>query len=327
MTRRILGSTLALFLVVGCTATSVPTTTSSTAPSTTTTLEVTTTTTTLATTTTTTIFDPGPVLGLITPTGVPVGVILREGDGYLVNTPCGAVAHVRGGQPLYRTSVVLDPGHGGARSIGTQGSNGLPEKVVNLDLSFEIQRVLEERGISTVLTRTADYGTTITTRARLADMLQADVLVSIHHNAPAPAPSPTPGTEVFYQSNSEESRRLAGLLYEYTYNTLLQWDIAWTAAPDAGALTVLNPEGRDTYGMVRLPVTTPALLEIGYLHNPAEAVLFATDEYLEKMAVGIADAIEAYLTTDEPGSGWSGSRTFTAQAGLTPAQCDEPDLE
>ncbi len=315
-------------MTVGCTLIANPSTTTTTlvltTTSSTTTTSMAATTTTPATTTTT---DPGPVLGLITPTGVPVAVLITDGDGYLVNTPCGAVARVSGGEPIYRTSVVLDPGHGGARSIGTQGSNGLPEKVLNLDLSFEIQRVLEDRGISTVLTRTADYGTTITMRTRLADMLQADVLVSIHHNAPAPAFSPTPGTEVFYKSDSEESRRLAGLLYEYTYNTLLQWDIAWTAAPDAGALTVLNPQGRDTYGIVRLPVTTPALLEIGYLHNPAEAVLFATDEYLEKMAVGVADAIEAYLTTDEPGSGWSGSRTFTAQAGLTPAQCDEPDLE
>lgn len=316
-----------LALVSGCALMSPPTTettSTSTTSSTTTTAPTTTTT---APTTTTTVPNPGPILGLITPTGVPVSVILAEGGQYLVNTPCLAPAWVRGGEPLYRTSVVLDPGHGGTRDIGAQGANGLPEKVVNLDLSFEIQRVLESRGISTVLTRTRDYATTIPARSRLADRLRADVLVSIHHNAPAPAPSPTPGTEVFYQSTSEDSRRLSGLLFEYVYNALLQFDVAWTATPETGAFTVLNNQGRDTYGMLRIPRTPSALLEVGYINNPPEAELFATDEYLTVMGEAIADAIEAYLKTDQPGSGWTEGRTFTAQPGLSGAQCIETELE
>jgi N-acetylmuramoyl-L-alanine amidase len=326
VTRRILGSILALLLFVGCAVATVPTTSTST----TTTIPVTTTTVPTTTTTvptTTTTLNPGPVLGLITPTGVPVGVILQEGGRYLVNTPCLGMAWVGGGEPLYRTSVVLDPGHGGTRDIGAQGANGLPEKVVNLDLAFEIQRVLESRGISTVLTRTRDYATTIPARTRLADRLRADVLVSIHHNAPAPEPSPTPGTEVFYQSASEKSRRLAGLLFEYTYNALLQFDVAWTATPETGAFTVLNDRGTDTYGMLRLPRTPAALLEVGYINNPPEAELFATDEYLAVVGEAIADAIEAYLVTDEPGSGWTEGRVFTAQPGLSGAQCIESELE
>lgn len=285
------------------------------------------TTTTTIPTTTTTVFDPGPALGLITTTGVPVIVSQVLDDGYEVYDTCGVLTTVSGGEPIYRTPVVLDPGHGGQSSIGAQGRNGLAEKVINLDLSFEVQRHLIERGIPTVLTRVADYGVTIGYRAQMADVLQAQALVSIHHNAPAPPPSPTPGTEVFIQSNSEESRRLGGLLFEYVYDALLQFDVAWTAAPNAGAFTVVNSQGLDTYGILRLPQTPSALLEVGYLNNPPEAELFATQEYLEVMGVAIADAIEAYLITDEPGSGWSEGRVFTASPGLRPDQCDAPELE
>lgn len=302
-----------------------PTTAEDTTTTSTTTIPSTTTTT--VPTTTTTEYDPGPVLGLITPTGVPVAVSRVLSDGYEVWDTCGELTTVSGGEPIYRTPVVLDPGHGGRSSIGAQGRNGLAEKEINLTLSFEVQRILTERGIPSVLTRVEDYGVTITSRARLADTLEADALISIHHNAPAPGPSPTPGTEVFHQSESAASKRLAGLLFEYVWNALQQFDVAWTAAPDAGAFVVHNQQGLDTYGILRLPETPSALLEVGYINNPAEAELFATEEYVKVIGAAIADAIEAYLDTDEPGSGWTEGRTFTAQAGLTPAQCDAPDLE
>ena len=326
--RRILALPVTLILV-GCTLIVGPTPTVPSSPtlSTTTTTSTSSTTTTTVPTTTTTEYDPGPVLGLITPTGVPVVVNRVLDDGYEVYDTCGELTMVSGGEPLHRTPVVLDPGHGGRSSIGAQGRNGLPEKEINLTLSFEVQRVLALRGIPSVLARVDDYGVTISSRARLADALQSEALVSVHHNAPAPAASPTPGTEVYHQSTSEKSRRLAGLLFQYVFEALQQFDVAWTAAPDAGAFTVLNRQGLDTYGILRLPTTPSALLEVGYINNPAEAELFATAEYVKVIGVAIADAIEAYLTTEEPGSGWTEGRTFTAQAGLSPDRCDAPDLE
>lgn len=325
--RRLAASVVIAGLLAGCglTATLNPTTSSTT--STTSTSTTSTSTTTTVPTTTTTVFDPGPVLGLITPTGVPVVVNAVTPDGYQVYDTCGELVMVSDGEPIYQTPVVLDPGHGGRSSIGAQGRNGLAEKEINLVLSFAVQAVLAERGIPSVLTRIEDYGVTISSRARLADALKAEALVSIHHNAPAPPASPTPGTEVFIQSTSEKSRRLGGLLFEYVFNALQGFEVAWTAAPDAGAFTVLNPEGLDTYGILRLPATPSALLEVGYINNPAEAELFATEEYVEVISVAIADAIEAFLITEEPGSGWTEGRVFTAQAGLNPSQCDAPDLE
>jgi N-acetylmuramoyl-L-alanine amidase len=321
---------LLVVATTACAALTVEPTSPSTVPSTTTTttnVVVTTTTSTLPTTTTTTV-PLGPPLGLITPTGVPVAIRLVLPDSYLVYTPCGNVTRVRDGEPIYRTPVVLDPGHGGNRDVGAQGRNGLPEKVANLRVAFETQRVLAEKGIPSVLTRTDDYATTLSSRSRLADTLGAEILVSIHHNAPTPGPSPIPGNEVFIQSHSAESRRLGGLLYEYTVRELQRFDIPWTAARDAGVLTVVNSRGADAYGMIRLPQTPSALLELGYMSNPVEAELFATDEYLEVAGRAIADAVEAYLSTDQPGSGWhEPGRVFNPNPGLSQSSCIDPDLE
>lgn len=309
-------------LPAGVTPTFTPT---STLPAPSTTSQPTTTTTMVTTTTT----NPGPPLGLMTPNGIPVAVRFRVPEGYMVWSPCGVLTRVSGGTPLYGTAVVLDPGHGGDRDIGAQGRNGLPEKVANLRVAFAAQAELQSRGIPTVLTRTADYATTLRTRTHLADHLGAQVLVSIHHNAPTPGPSPTPGTEIFMQSGSEESRRLGGVLYGHVVDALSRFtEVEWSAAPDAGVLTVLNDRGIDTYGMIRLPETPAVLLEMGYMSNPSEADLFATEEYVEVAGRAIADALEAYLTTDEPGRGWyEPGRQFTASPGLTQAGCVDTPLE
>ena len=318
---------LVLTMVGACTAGFSPSPTSPTVPSTTTTIVPSTTTTTMPSTTTTT--DPGPPLGLITPAGIPVAVRLVLPEGYLVWTPCGEIARVSGGEPLWQTPVVLDPGHGGNRDIGAQGRNGLPEKVLNLQVAMAAKAHLEARGIPAVLTRVDDYATTLRTRSQLADLLQASALISIHHNAPTPGPSATPGTEIFYQSRSEESRRLGGVLYEHVFEALSKFDqVQWSAAPDAGVITVLSSRGTDAYGMVRIPETPAVLLEFGYISNPAEAELFATEEYVEVAALSIADAMEAYLYTDAPGTGWyEPGRVFDPAPGLTQAACVEVPLE
>jgi N-acetylmuramoyl-L-alanine amidase len=235
---------------------------------------------------------------------------------------------VEGGEPIYQTPVVLDPGHGGDSDIGAVGRNGLPEKVVNLRVALETQRLLVERGIRSVLTRTDDYATTLSSRARLADTLGAELMVSIHHNAPTPAPSVVPGIEVFVQSDSPESRRLGGILWDYSLAALSTFRIAWTAAEDSGVLTVVNHRGNDAYGIIRTPDTPTALIELGYMSNPAEAELFATDTYVRVAANSLARAIDTYLSTDRPGSGWvEPGRTFNPSPGLSQGDCTDPPLE
>ncbi len=302
------------------TASSSPST--STIPTTNTTTSPTTPDTTASTTTT---HRPA-TLGLITTTGVPVAVVDEERDGYLVLSPCGFETLIENGSPLGPTSVVLDPGHGGPTDTGAVGSNGLAEKEVNLRVAQETLRVLAGRGIDAVLTRTADYTSPLFVRANLADTLEAHLMISIHHNAPTPGPSESPGTEIFIQKDSVESSRLGGLLWEHTRAGLSVFDISWSAAPDAGVMTVLNSRGDDAYGIIRHPETTTALVELGYISNPPEAELFAETEYVKVAAMSLANAVEDYLVTDDMGSGFVEGRVFNPRPGVSQDVCTDPDL-
>jgi len=274
---------------------------------------------------------------VITPLGIPVTVIERSGAGYLVRTPCGDTAEVSTGDPIERARVVLDPGHGGRWNTGAIGANDLVESDLNLRLSRAVRDELADRGVAAVITRTGDYGMLISVRADFADALRAvgaEALISIHHNAPTWGRSNVPGTEVYVQSATAQraradSARLGGLLYEEIAAALATFDnIAWSRLRDAGVLRVLLPGGEDAYGIVRRPAVPTALIEYGYLSNPSEAELFATDEYLRVAAEATADAIDAYLSSDRPGTGFIREpRQFHSHSHPGSVRCDDPPLE
>ena len=290
----------------------------------------TTTTTTVPTTTTTEPLPTFPEItrALVTPTGVVVSVLEETATGFRVTTPCGNEATVREGTPLGTTRVVIDPGHGGEVDTGAVGANGLIEKHLNLEVSQALEADLIVRGIEVVLTRTADYASRLGVRAGLADRVNADLLISIHHNAPTPGPSPRPGTEVFIQSTSEASRRLGGLVWTRVIAALSDFDIDWAAAPDAGVLSVLSTRGSDAYGMISGPRTVSVLAEMAYISNPVEAELFATTEYVEAVSDALADAVESFLTTEATGAGYVAEpRIFNPQPGIGGSLCVDPALE
>ena len=291
------------------------------------------TTTTMTTVPTTTTSEPPPTFpeiarALVTPTGVVVSVLEETTTGFRVTTPCGNEATVLEGTTLGTTQVVIDPGHGGQVDTGAVGANGLMEKHLNLEVSQALEADLIVRGIDVLLTRTADYASRLGVRAGLADRVNADLLISIHHNAPTPGPSPRPGTEVFIQSTSEASRRLGGLVWTRVMAALSDFDIEWTAAPDAGVLSVLSTQGSDAYGMISGPRTVSVLAEMAYISNPVEAELFATAEYVEAASDALADAVEGFLTTEATGAGYVAEpRIFNPQPGIGGSLCVDPALE
>jgi N-acetylmuramoyl-L-alanine amidase len=304
----------------GSGTTTVPLTTSSTSNTT----VPSTTTTTIVTTTT----IPEEARALVTPTGVVVAVLEGTPTGYRVTTPCGNEAVVREGTPVGTTTVVIDPGHGGEVDTGAVGANGLMEKHLNLEVAEAVQAALIVKGIPVLLTRTADYASRLDMRTDLADRVDADVLLSVHHNAPTPAPSAIPGTEIFIQSGSDGSHRFGGLIYTRVMAALADFDVEWTAAPDAGVLRVLSTRGRDAYGMLRGPNTVSVLAELAYLSHPAEAEFLATTEYVEAVTDALADAIERYLTTEATGAGYVAEpRVFNPQPGIGSSLCVDPRLE
>lgn len=284
-------------------------------------------TTTIEPTTTASTLPPGPPVGWYAPSGVPLAVTMSNGDVVEVLTPCGNPETMTEGEPIYEVDVVIDPGHGGPVDTGAVAPTGLAEEEINLRVSLAVEELLEEQGIDVVLTRVGDYPIPIRTRAEYARLMGAEALVSIHHNAPAAPASDTPGVEIFVQSASSESQRLGGLLYEASMTALGQFDVDWDRSPDAGVMTVLNTEGIDAYGMVRLPEMPSALVELGYIANRAEAELYQTPEYVAAAAGSVADAVEAFLTSGDTGAALVDGRVFDPNRGVGRDQCIEPDLE
>ena len=271
---------------------------------------------------------PDNVRALLTPTGVLLGVTGVVSSGFVVVTPCGGQTVVSNGETVGPAQIVIDPGHGGDEA-GAEDVPGLSEAALNLSLAQATATELRARGISVVMIRDGDYRVPISVRAQLADLVAPEAFMSIHHNTPASADSDEPGTEVYVQTQSEISRRLGGLLYEEVFGALNEFDIAWTARDDAGVLTVINDAGEDSYGINRRPSTPTALVEMAYLGNEAEAEFLGTQEYLDVGAQALADGLERFLTTEDPGSGFVEAPRIFNPSGATGgvSGCVDPSFE
>lgn len=280
---------------------------------------------------------PTPLTGVaakavLTPAGITAPVVGPHSEGLVVGTPCGRNAVVRQGVVLQGATVVLDPGHGGTEP-GAVGQNGLTEKELNLAVTGFARTALKELGANVVLTRTADYRITLQARAAIVKSLRPRAFVSIHHNGGADGPRDGPGTETFYQTSgasAAESKRLAGLVYEEVVGALSQFQgIAWVADRDAGAKYRKSESGNDYYGILRHTQGTPAVLsEAAFLSNPPEADLMTREDVRRSEGQAIARALNRFLNTKDPGSGFVEpyARTEPAGSGGGTANCIDPPL-
>ena len=241
---------------------------------------------------------------VITPTGIVTPVLETHNDGWTVWTPCVQTARITEGQFIAGTQVVIDPGHGGTEP-GAVGYNDLAEKTLNMSVATRVKAILEARGISSVLTRTTDDRIPLRTRAEIANALRPDLFVSVHHNGGAVRRQDTPGSEVFYQGGSDDSRRAGGIFFEEMTAALDQYDVAWVGTVRNGVSARLREDGSNLYGIHRFTPSVPSvIIEAGYLSNPPEADLFLRDDVRDTEAVAIVDAIERYLETNDTGSGF-----------------------
>ena len=265
---------------------------------------------------------------VVTPAGVVAPVLAAEGDAWRVRTPCGATATTTG-SPLYGATVVLDPGHGGDE-LGALGPNGLTEKELNLAVARQAGALLEAAGATVVLTRTTDLRMTLATRGELVQRLAPRAFVSIHHNAVPDGPLDRPGTETYAQVDSPEARRLGGLLYEELVADFARYPgVPWQGNVDAGAKYRRNSRGGDYYGILRRTAGVPGVLsEALFISNPPEADLLARADVQAAEAEAIAAAITRFLTTSDPGSGFTEPvpRTTPAGPGGGATGCVDPPL-
>ena len=104
---------------------------------------------------------------------------------------------IDGRRPLDGRLIVVDPGHPPG---GATGPTGLREADANLAVALRLRALLEGAGARVVMTRTSDGPMELGARVKLADSLDADLLVSIHNNALPDGLNPftNSGTSVYY---------------------------------------------------------------------------------------------------------------------------------
>lgn len=286
--------------------------------------------------------------------GLVMAVEDREDDWFLLRTMCDTQAWAKASQLAFTPAaepiqprmgtlfseavVVLDPGHGGFNH-GAQGPTGLREEVVNLDIARRARDLLEKphlvdwesgivypgRDIPAVgrvwVTRTegppgADYEAGLLFRATLAGSAGASALIAIHNNASPDGPFEGPGSETFYMFKDPDSRRLGGLLVEEMRRSFGAFDIAWAGDRDAGAKYRLQEDGEtDYYGILRRALVPSVISEGAFISSVEEEALLATAEFRQAYAEAIYRALVRFVTTDDPGSGFTTPYVRTTDVG------------
>ena len=181
--------------------------------------------------------------------------------------------------PRGRFRVVIDPGHGGP-DPGAVGIGGLRETDVVLDVSLQVARLLQARGVQVLLTRTSEVDVDLPPRVSLANSSGADVFVSLHANALSMDRPDVNGIETFYFAGGR-SQSLAEAIQQ-------QLMAISPGTPDRGA----RP-GR--FFVIRRTVMPSALAEMGFVTGEVDAPRLADPAYRRRLAQAVAAGILNYL--------------------------------
>lgn len=209
-------------------------------------------------------------------------------------------------------TVVLDPGHGGPDSGAVQ--NFIHEKDLNLDITLRAARLFADKGWNVVLTRRTDVEPSLLERADAANIVNATVFISVHHNS---LPEETLyrsrefGTTVLYNSSAlNPAYDLARIMQDELIGSLgTQREVM----QDRPKLVVLNstwvpsvlPEGV----MMPNPANAKLILDRFQRQRSAEAIVRATENWHGRKVLAarkpakVGPQLAIRLTGDAPSAG------------------------
>ena len=180
-------------------------------------------------------------------------------------------------RPLSGIKIAVDPGHPPG---GATGPTRLAEADANLGVAYRLRRLLEAAGARVIMTRTDRSPVRIYDRTDYAELMGADILVSIHNNALPDGVNPflNNGTSVYYFQ--PQSLALARALQR---NLLASLGLA-----DLGV-------GRASLALARPSWLPAALTEGAFMMIPAQEAGLRNPEYSEAYARGVLEGLREFL--------------------------------
>lgn len=190
------------------------------------------------------------------------------------------------GATLIKPRVVIDPGHGGHDPGGV---GAVVEKQVALDVALRVRDLLRQAGVEVIMTRETaqalllDKAADLNMRAAMGTP-GTQLFLSIHVNALPPASALRGyGVETWWNPNHTLSSAFADLIQQNV-----------TAVTGAYSRGLRNTRSLAVLRNSRVPA---ALIEIGFTSHPVDGVNLQSTNYLDRVALGIAQGIREALVT------------------------------
>ncbi|MGG7213295.1 N-acetylmuramoyl-L-alanine amidase [Clostridium nigeriense] len=196
--------------------------------------------------------------------------------------------------------IVIDPGHNyGGDSGALYVHNGVTynETVLNMEVALKLKQELVSRGFEVVMTREESdrdnkpVKESLAERVKIANDLNADLFVSIHHNSNPN--SLANGVEVYYSSAEPlagTNNIQNGLTSKINTSKLLAQNMVNNIASQLG---YYNRGAKDEeFYVVKNTFMPSVLVECGFISNPTEAQKLANQDNQLKFAKVLADQIQ-----------------------------------
>jgi len=210
-------------------------------------------------------------------------------------------------------TIVVDPGHGG-KFAGAKSPKGIREADVNLDVALQVWALLESAGANSVLTRVADETVArgknvsvrddLEARADMARQIDADMFISLHHNADIHRDTVLNDLKVYYKMNDE------GASFDIAQALVQKLAIAPT--PDVDRQKLVLP---GNFRVLRESPCPAVLTETSYMTAPQNEPLLAEPAYRREEAYAIVAGLADYFARGFPSVEWLSPPDATLEPG------------